>query len=168
MVTTIAAMDLIAKALEQKIRTIQAESKEEQDEQVKKVNESIMSLMGELRILNPLILPLVLSSDKGISNEEKSMWISNIVSWAENNIQLKIVPTGVGDAIVIGRQWIQIPKYIDFSKKPHVLLEPYKNDGWEGFATRMMNQLVLGCMMSMPRGHVRVNIINLQWSDKAN
>ena len=168
MVTTIAAMDLIAKALEQKIRTIQAESKEEQDEQVKKVNESIMSLMGELRILNPLILPLVLSSDKGISNEEKSMWISNIVSWAENNIQLKIVPTGVGDAIVIGRQWIQIPKYIDFSKKTHVLLEPYKNDGWEGFATRMMNQLVLGCMMSMPRGHVRVNIINLQWSDKAN
>ena len=74
MVTTIAAMDLIAKALEQKIRTIQAESKEEQDEQVKKVNESIMSLMGELRILNPLILPLVLSSDKGIENCSYWRW----------------------------------------------------------------------------------------------
>ena len=48
------------------------------------------------------------------------------------------------------------------------MIEPYKDEGWEGFATRMMNQLVLGCMMSMPRGQVRVNIINLQWSDKAN
>ena len=168
MVTTIAAMDLIAKALEQKIRAIQANSKEEQDWQVEKVNELILSLIQKLRILNPLMLPLVLASDKGHFNEDKIKWISKIVSLAENNKQLKLVPTGVGYAIVIGRQLLRIPKYVDFRRQPHVLLEPYKDENWEGLATRMMNQLVLGCMMSMPRGKVRVNIINLQWSDKAN
>ena len=38
MVTTIAAMDLFAKALEQKIRAIQANSKEEQDKQLEEVS----------------------------------------------------------------------------------------------------------------------------------
>ena len=37
MVTTIAAMDLFAKALEQKIRAIQANSKEEQNKQLEEV-----------------------------------------------------------------------------------------------------------------------------------
>ena len=168
MVTTIAAMDMIAKALERKIRTIQANSKEEYDEQVEKVKESIMSLMGQLRNLNPLLLPMVVANDEDLSQDKKNERINRIISLAENTTQLKLVATGIGDAIVLGRLWFQIPKYVDFSKKPHVLLEPYKDERWEDFATRMMNQLVLGCMMSMPRGQVRVSFINWGWSDKSS
>ena len=77
MVTTIAAMDMIAKALERKIRTIQANSKEEYDEQVEKVKESIMSLMGQLRNLNPLLLPMVVANDEDLSQDKKNERIND-------------------------------------------------------------------------------------------
>lgn len=169
MVTTIAAMDLIAKALEQKIRAIQAESKEEQDKQVNKVLGEFVTIMRHLRNLNHTLLPLVVALDEDFTQEKKSEYISGMISWAEKNTRLELVATGVCNVVVVGRLAFSIPKYVDFTKQPHVLISPSNSDvRWEGFAVRMMNQLVLGCMMSMPRGKVRVNIINLQWSDKAN
>ena len=59
MVTTIEAMDLFAKALEQKIRAIQANSKEEQDKQVEEVRMSFVRLIARLSVIDPFILPVI-------------------------------------------------------------------------------------------------------------
>jgi len=164
MVTTIEAMDLFAKALEQKIRAIQANSKEEQDKQVEEVRMTFMRLISRLSMLDPFILPVINFEDK----TKQSQIIDKIINRSASKNDLGLVFTGTNFSNVVGRLYFPTPKFVDFNSRPHVLIEPYKDDGWEGFATRMMNQLVLGCMMSMPRGQVRVNIINLQWSDKAN
>lgn len=168
MVTTIAAMDLIAKALVQKIRAIQAESKEEQDRQEKEVGKSIGSLLEQLRDLNPLFLLRKFEVyDDSPFQDRKNEFISRIISWAENKTRLELVAMGFFTHITIGSKYLGIPKYVNFRKQPHVSLifgHPLPSE----LATRVMNHLILGCMMSMPRGQVRVNIVNLQWSDKAN
>ena len=157
MVTTIEAMDLFAKALEQKIRAIQANSKEEQDKQVEEVRMSFVRLIARLSVIDPFILPVINFEDK----TKQSQIIDKIINRSVSKKDLGLVFTGTYFSNVVGRLYFTIPKFVDFNSRPHVLIEPYKDDGWEGFATRMMNQVVLGCMMSMPRGQVRVNIINL-------
>lgn len=164
MVTTIAAMDLFAKALEQKIRAIQANSKEEQDKQLEEVRMTFIRLISRMSMLDLFKLPIYNFGDK----TKQSQIIDSIIKRSVSKKDLGLVFTGTDLSSVVGRLVFVIPKFVDFNSRPHVLIEPYKDDDWEGFATRMMNQLVLGCMMSMPRGQVRVNIINLQWSDKAN
>lgn len=164
MVTTIEAMDLFAKALEQKIRAIQANSKEEQDKQVEEVRMSFVRLIARLSVIDPFILPVINFKDK----TKQSQIIDKIINRSVSKKDLELVFTGTDLPSVVGRLVFMIPKFVDFNSRPHVLIEPYKDDGWEGFATRMMNQLVLGCMMSMPRGQVRVNFINWGWSDKSS
>ena len=164
MVTTIAAMDLFAKALEQKIRAIQANSKEEQDKQLEEVRMTFMRLMARLSVLDFFKLPTFDIGDKTV----QSKIIDEIINGSASKNDLGLVFTGTQILNVVGRLVFPIPKFVDFNSRPHVLIEPYKDDDWEGFATRMMNQLVLGCMMSMPRGQVRVNFINWGWSDKSS
>jgi hypothetical protein len=51
---------------------------------------------------------------------------------------------------------MEFPQFVDFKTKPHVLIHPYEDQGWEDFAVKMMNQILLGCLLTMPKGTVRI------------
>lgn len=166
MATTIAAMDLIAKALEQKIRAIQANSKEEQDENVNEIEDSLASMLSELRKIKPEMYPLFIRL-QGYFLSQAEDTASKICIRSKDTSNLNFVYSG-NIYNVVGRVFYGVPKFIDFGKAPHVLITPYNNDNEEESAIQKMIEFVLWCMMSMPRGKVRINIVNLQWSDKAN
>ena len=166
MVTTIAAMDLIAKALEQKIRAIQTNSKEEQDEKLNKIVDSFASVISDLRKIKPEMYPFAINYQGDILSQAEDI-ASKICIRSKDASNLNFVYSGTIYNSV-GRVFYSVPKFIDFGKAPHVLIAPYNNDNEEESAIQTMIEFVLWCMMSMPRGKVRINIVNLQWSDKAN
>ena len=128
----------------------------------------IIDALKHLRSIDPIMVPIITMDESSFSLEDATTLFHKIVECSQQRKQLSMVFTGASGAQVIQRYSFAIPKYVNFEETPHVLIWPYQDQGWEDFAVRMMNQIILGCLMSLPLGKVRINFVNPSLSNKAS
>lgn len=143
-------------------------SDEKYKEKLCEIEDLQMVLFKALRKVNPIMVPLITKDESTFSTEEATTLFNRIIECANFKKELDMVFTGACASQVIQRISFAVPKYINFKGIPNVLISPYKEQRWEDFAVRMMNQIILGSLLSLPLGKVRVNFINPSMSNKAN
>lgn len=157
--------------LEQQVCLLCAEKRTSDDEYKDKLggllNEQ-MNIFKKLRMIDPILMPILTKEENTFTDEVASELFDKIIECSKKREHLSLVFTGACASYVIQRQFFAIPKYINFETTPHVLIWPYQDQGWEEFAVRMMNQIVLGCFMSLPLGKIRTTFINPSLSNKAS
>ena len=151
---TIAFYDMLKSVFEDRIRKIDADTKELYRASVEDVKKDVSEIAKEFRHVDPIMAPYLLPAFGEIDETEIPMLIERAKVRAKNRHGLGLIYTGTSSTMVIQRTAIHYPKFIDTTSKPHVLIKPYTDKTWEDFAVRMMNQIVLGCLMCMPKGFV--------------
>ena len=164
---TIAAIKLVLDAFTEQIRNINAESEEGYRSALSDSASKIIDALKQLRSIDPIMVPIVTMDESIFSLEKSTPLFHKIIECSRQRKQLGMVFTGACAAQVIQRYRFSIPKYVNFEETPHVLIQPYQDQVWEDFAIRMMNQIVLGCLLSLPLGKVRINFVNPSLSNKA-
>ena len=164
---TIAAIKLVLDAFTEQIRNINAESEEGYRSALSDSASKIIDALKQLRSIDPIMVPIVTMDESIFSLEKSTPLFHKIIECSRQRKQLGMVFTGACAAQVIQRYRFAIPKYVNFEETPHVLIQPYQDQVWEDFAIRMMNQIVLGCLLSLPLGKVRINFVNPSLSNKA-
>lgn len=164
---TIAAIKLVLDAFAEQIRNIDAESEEGYRSALSDCTSKVIDALKQLRSIDPIMVPIVTMDESTFSLEESTPLFHKIIECSKQKTQLSMVFTGACAAQVIQRYRFAIPKYVNFEETPHVLIQPYQDQDWEDFAIRMMNQIVLGCLLSLPVGKVRINFVNPSFSNKA-
>lgn len=163
---TLAFYDMIASAFAEIIKNSDTSSKEAYETSLSQAKQELAELMQQFRDIDPILAPILLSAEKSVTDNRIPDIIKAIAKRAELRERLGVVFTGTCFSKVIQREEMQFPKYIDFSNKPHVLIEPYKDQAWEDFAIKVMNQIILGSLLSLPKGKVRINFVNPSLSNK--
>lgn len=156
--------------LEQQVCLLCAEkiSDEKYKEKLDGLLDNQRIIFNALRRIDPILVPLLTKEESIFTNEEASVLFNKIIECSKEREHLGLVFTGACSTYVIQRNYFSIPKYINFGKTPHVLIWPYQDHAWEEFAVRMMNQIVLGCLLSLPLGKIRTTFINPSLSHKAS
>ena len=167
---TISGIKTAIELLEQQVCLLCAEkiSDAEYKEKLDRLLNDQQSIFKNLRMIDPILVPLLTKEESTFTNEQASVLFDKIIECSKGREHLGLVFTGACSTYVIQRNYFSIPKYINFEKLPHVLIWPYQDQAWEEFAVRMMNQIVLGCLLSLPLGKIRTTFINPALSHKAN
>lgn len=162
---TLAVYDMIASAFAEKVKNSDTNSKEAYEVSLKKAKQEVEDMVRQFRDIDPILAPILLSEESSVDKARIPKIIKNIEKRAELRKELGVVFSGASFAKVIQRERMDFPKFIDFASKPHILIKPYKNQEWEDFAIEMMNQILLGCLLSLPKGKVRINFVNPSYSN---
>ena len=163
---SLAFFDMVVSAFAEQITNSDTSSREAYDASLEDAKHKIINMVSQFRDIDPILAPILLTNEQSVNEARIPGMIKTIAKRASLRKGLGAVYTGTSFGKAIQRVQLRIPKYIDFSDKPHILIEPYKDQGWEEFAIEVTNQIILGCLLSMPRGKVRVNIVNPSLSDK--
>lgn len=166
---TIAVIQLAIETFSQQANEIasMAKTKREYDQEMNDLYGEFEKVLKHLRDTDPLMSPLLFQEESLFSDSESTMLFNRMVKCAEKGTELGMIFTGTSSDQVVQYHKLSIPKFVNFKENPHVLILPYKDQGWERFAVITMEQIVLGCLMSLPKGKVRVNFVNPSMSDKA-
>lgn len=160
---TLAVYDMLANALAERIQKSNKSTKEAYETSLKEAISDFLEAAKALRDSYPLLAPFSLQGENQI---ELSM--GTISKKANQCMVIPPVFTGSSFHKVIQRNKIEFPQFIDFTFKPHVLIKPYNDQGWEEFAVKMMKQIIIGSLLSLPKGDIRVNFINPSLSNKSS
>ena len=156
---TIAAIDMLVKHFEQRVRDIKAETKEAYDKELNEAVNEAQQLAIRISNLDPIVLPIMPDA------ESQDAEIKYIASVAAKRISLPPIFTDTMCYIGIQNTAICVPKYVDFSETPGVVIKNF--EGWEEFAQKKMIHLLMCALLSMPRGRVKLHFIDLNFSGKA-
>lgn len=156
---TIAAIDMLVKHFEQRVRDIKAETKEAYDKALNEAVDEAWELAVRISNLDPILLPIMPGA------ESQDAEIKKIASVAANRKSLPPIYTDTTCNIGIQNIAISVPKYVDFSETPGVVITSF--EGWEEFAQKKMIHLLMCVLLSMPLGKVRLHFIDLSFSGKA-
>ena len=165
---TLAAFDLLASAFADMIKKSDSSSEESYRKSLEESRKKVIELIKQFRMTDPILSLIRTYDEEQIEEPSIHLMIEKIAECASKRKGLNLVFTGASSHKVVQREVFNYPKYVDLSKKPHVLIEPYKDEAWEGFAVRMMNQIVLCSLMSLPKGDIRINLVNPSLSNKGN
>ena len=160
---TLAVYDMLATALAEKIQKSDKSTKEAYETSLKESISDFLEAAKALRDNYPLFAPFSLQGENQIE--------LSIGTISKNAHLCKVIPpvfTGSSFDKVVQRNKIEIPQFIDYTFKPHVLIKPYNDQGWEEFAVKMMEQIIVGSLLSLPKGDIRVNFINPSLSNKSS
>ena len=164
---TLAIFDMIASAFAEMIKESDTSTIEAYEASLNNAKQKVIDLVQQFRDIDPILTPLLFSGEESVDESRIPEMIKAISKRVNFRKELGIVFTGTCFSKVIQREDMQFPKYVDFSNKPHVLIEPYKDKSWEDFAIKVMNQIILGCLLSLPKGKVRINFVNPSLSNKS-
>lgn len=164
---TLAVYDMIASAFAEIVKNSDTSTKEAYETSLNNAKQKVIDMVRQFRDIDPIMSPLLLFDENSVDESRISGMIKTIAKRAEHRKELGVVFTGTCFSRVIQREEMQFPKYIDFSHKPHILIEPYKDQGWEDFAIEVMNQIILGSLLSLSKGKVRINFVNPSLSNKS-
>ena len=159
MAKTIAAIDMLVKYLEHRIRNIKADTKEAYDIERGEIVDELKQLAERISNIDPIILPRLPKAD--LQDEV----IRNIASAASKRTTMPPIYTDTTCNIGIQNIAVCLPKYVDFSETPGATI--YGINGWEEFAQKKMTHLLMSVLLSMPLGKVRLHFIDLNFSCKA-
>lgn len=160
---TLAVYDMLANALAERIQKSDKSTKEAYETSLKEAINDFLEAAKALRDSYPLLAPFSLLGENQID--------LSIGTISKNAHQYKAIPpvfTGSSFHKVVQRNKMEFPQFIDFTFKPHVLIKPYNDQGWEEFAVKMMKQIIIGSLLSLPKGDIRVNFINPSLSNKSS
>lgn len=164
---TLAIFDMIASAFAEMIKNSDTSTKETYETSLKNAKQKVIDMVHQFRDTDPILTPILYEGEKSTDKSRIPRMIKAIAKRAESRKELGVVFTGTCFSKVIQRLEMQFPKYIDFSSKPHILIEPFKDQAWEDFAVKVMDQIILGCLLSLPKGKVRINFVNPSLSSKS-
>ncbi|WP_298584847.1 FtsK/SpoIIIE domain-containing protein [uncultured Prevotella sp.] len=159
MAKTIAAIDMLVKYLEHRIRNIKADTKEAYDIERGEIVDELKQLAERISNIDPIILPRLPKAD--LQDEV----IRNIASAASKRTTMPPIYTDTTCNIGIQNIAVCLPKYVNFSETPGATI--YGINGWEEFAQKKMTHLLMSVLLSMPLGKVRLHFIDLNFSCKA-
>ena len=159
MAKTIAAIDMLVKYLEHRIRNIKADTKEAYDIERGEIVDELKQLAERISNIDPIILPRLPKAD--LQDEV----IRNIASAASKRTTMPPIYTDTTCNIGIQNIAVRLPKYVNFSETPGATI--YGINGWEEFAQKKMTHLLMSVLLSMPLGKVRLHFIDLNFSCKA-
>ena len=159
MAKTIAAIDMLVKYLEHRIRNIKADTKEAYDIERGEIVDELKQLAERISNIDPILLPRLPKAD--LQDEV----IRNIASAASKRTTMPPIYTDTTCNIGIQNIAVCLPKYVNFSETPGATI--YGINGWEEFAQKKMTHLLMSVLLSMPLGKVRFNFIDLNFSCKA-
>ena len=159
MAKTIAAIDMLVKYLEHRIRNIKADTKEAYDIERGEIVDELKQLAERISNIDPILLPRLPKAD--LQDEV----IRNIASAASKRTTMPPIYTDTTCNIGIQNIVVCLPKYVNFSETPGATI--YGINGWEEFAQKKMTHLLMSVLLSMPLGKVRFNFIDLNFSCKA-
>lgn len=168
---TIAFYDMMASAFEEIIRESDTSTKEAYEKAVEDAEMKVSEIARRLRLQDPIMTPYYLpliGESNTIEDKDVPMLLESIKDASHKRDELGLIYTGACSSKIVQRTIIQFPKFVDFKYKPHVLIQPYDDQEWEEFAVKMMNQIILGCILALPKGSVRINFINLSLSSKSS
>lgn len=154
---TIAAIDALAKHFEQRVRDINADTKEKYTEELNKARSEYGELVQRISDFDPIMLP--------IYTDKPEQMIKKIAERAATRKQLPPVCFGTYDAC-IERTCLEIPQYVDFSQTPHIVIS-YNTNQTMHIATMAMEHMLMTLLLAMPRGKVRLHFIDLGYSGMA-
>lgn len=154
---TIAAIDALAKHFEQRVRDINADTKEKYTEELNKARSEYGELVQRISDFDPIMLP--------VYTDKPEQMIKKIAERAATRKQLPPVCFGTYDAC-IERTCLEIPKYVDFSQTPHIVIS-YNTNQTMHIATMAMEHILMTLLLAMPRGKVRLHFIDLGYSGMA-
>lgn len=140
------------------IKDIKTESEEEYKVALSDATTKMADILKQLRSIDPIMVPIKTMDESTFSLKKSTDLFHNIIECGKQRNQLSVVFTGAYTTQIIQRCRFVIPLYVNFEETPHVLIEHHR--GWEDFAVRMMNQIALGCLLSLPLGKVRINFVN--------
>lgn len=156
---TIAAIDMLVRHFEQRVRDIKAETKEAYDKELNEAVDETWQLAVRISNLDPIILPIIPRA------ESQDAEIKSIASEAAKRTSLPPIFTDTTCNIGIQNVALCIPKYVNFSETSGVAIPC--SDGWEKFAQQKMTHLLMCVLLAMPIGKVRLHFIDLNFSGKA-
>ena len=159
MAKTIAAIDMLVKYLEHRIRNIKADTKEAYDIERGEIVDELKQLAERISNIDPIILPRLPKAD--LQDEV----IRNIASAASKRTTMPPIYTDTTCNIGIQNIVVCLPKYVNFSETPGATI--YGINGLEEFAQKKMTHLLMSVLLSMPLGKVRLHFIDLNFSCKA-
>lgn len=159
MAKTIAAIDMLVKYLEHRIRNIKADTKEAYDIERGEIVDELKQLAERISNIDPIILPRLPKAD--LQDEV----IRNIASAASKRTTMPHIYTDTTCNIGIQNIAVCLPKYVNFSETPGATI--YGINGLEEFAQKKMTHLLMSVLLSMPLGKVRLHFIDLNFSCKA-
>lgn len=159
MAKTIAAIDMLVKYLEHRIRNIKADTKEAYDIERGEIVDELKQLAERISNIDPIILPRLPKAD--LQDEV----IRNIASAASKRTTMPPIYTDTTCNIGIQNIAVCLPKYVNFSETPGATI--YGINGLEEFAQKKMTHLLMSVLLSMPLGKVRLHFIDLNFSCKA-
>ena len=168
---TLALYDMIKSAFEHIIKESDTSTKAAYESALKDAETKVSEIARKLRRIDPILTPytLPLLGETGVIDEtEVPALMESIKESSRKRHELGIVYSGASFAKVVQRTAMEFPQFVDFKATPHVLIRPYEDQGWEDFAVKMMNQILLGCLLTMPKGTVRINFINPSLSGKSS
>ena len=168
---TLALYDMIKSAFEHIIKESDTCTKAAYENALKDAETKVSEIARRLRCIDPILTPytLPLLGETGVIDEtEVPVLMESIKESSRKRHELGIVYSGASFTKVVQRTAMEFPQFVDFKAKPHVLICPYEDQGWEDFAVKMMNQILLGCLLTMPKGTVRINFINPSLSSKSS
>lgn len=132
---TIAAIDMLVRHFEQRVRDIKAETKEAYDKELNEAVDETWQLAVRISNLDPIILPIIPRA------ESQDAEIKSIASEAAKRTSLPPIFTDTTCNIGIQNVALCIPKYVNFSETPGVAIPC--PDGWEKFAQQKMTHLLM-------------------------
>ena len=159
MAKTIAAIDMLVKYLEHRIRNIKADTKEAYDIERGEIVDELKQLAERISNIDPILLPRLPKAD--LQDEV----IRNIASAASKRTTMPPIYTDTTCNIGIQNIAVCLPKYVNFSETPGATI--YGINGLEEFAQKKMTHLLMSVLLSMPLGKVRLHFIDLNFSCKA-
>ena len=159
MANAIAAIDMLVKYLEHRIRNIKADTKEAYDIERGEIVDELKQLAERISNIDPIILPRLPKAD--LQDEV----IRNIASAASKRTTMPPIYTDTTCNIGIQNIAVCLPKYVNFSETPGATI--YGINGLEEFAQKKMTHLLMSVLLSMPLGKVRLHFIDLNFSCKA-
>ena len=107
---TIAAIDMLVKHFEQRVRDIKAETKEAYDKELNEAVNEAQQLAIRISNLDPIVLPIMPDA------ESQDAEIKYIASVAAKRTSLPPIFTDTMCYIGIQNTAICVPKYVDFSE----------------------------------------------------
>lgn len=168
---TIELYDMMASAFEDIIKESDTRTKESYEKAVEDAERKVSEIARKLRLQDPIMTPYYLpliGETNTIGDKDVPILLESIKDASHKRDELGLIYTGACSSKVVQRTIIQFPKFVDFKYKPHVLIRPYEDQEWEEFAVKMMNQILLGCILALPKGTVRINFINPSLSSKSS
>lgn len=164
---TLAAYDMIISAFIDMLKKADTSTKEAYESSLRDSINKIHEWIKRFRKIDPIQSPVLINGESTIDNLLATQLVDRISECAKNRSQLNAIYTGTSYTKMVQEIIIEVPRYVDITSKPNILVGPYAASESEKNAIRILNQIVMGALLSLPKGEVRVNIINPSYSDKA-